>query len=178
MQTSTSRSRIFLTFAAIAAAAVPVPVQALTVEGTRTVISGGFHYEFTVDNSAGPNEVLVVTLNAPPNDALLASTLAGPGGFQTSYDPGLGLVDYLADTISFAVGSVISGFTFDSTASPPQFFTTFTALDLEAETFTGSVAFKQAPDPGSTLFFVCLGLFALGIVQCKRLAPELVVETR
>src|SRR5262245_61423202 len=103
----------------------PFPAQALTVEGTREPIAGGFHYEFTVNNTSGPEEVAIVTLNAPLADPLIGGSLATPGGFLGNYDGGLGLVDFIGDTSFFAVGSIISGFSFDSTGSPPGFFSTF-----------------------------------------------------
>jgi hypothetical protein len=157
---------LFVTFATVVLA--PFSVHALLVEGTQQAIPGGYHYEFTIDNTAGPEEIAIVSLNAPLADPLIDLSLATPAGFLGSYDGGLGLVDFIGDTAFFSVGSITSGFGFDSIGTPPDFFSVFSALDVAGGQLTGTISFQSVPDAGSTLLPTCLGLCALAITQQKR----------
>jgi hypothetical protein len=141
--------------------------QALTVDATQAPIVGGFHYEFTIDNSAGPNEIAIVSLNAPLGDALIGATLDAPAGFAKDYDGGLGLVSFIGDTSFFAVGTVTSGFSFDSSGFPPQYFSTFTALDIAGTEITGTINFNAVPEAGNTLLPACAAIVALAFIQRK-----------
>ena len=150
----------------------PFSAQALTVDGTREPIAGGFHYEFTIDNTFGPEEVAIVTLNAPLADPLIGGSLATPAGFLGNYDGGLGAVDFIGDTSFFSVGLIIGGFSFDSTGSPPGFFSTFSALDVAGAPLTGTINFRGVPDAGSTLLLACLGFFTLAFTRQKNTATS------
>jgi len=160
---------ILLTLTALAGLR-PFSVQAFTIDGTQQPIAGGYHYEFTIDNTSGPQEVAIITLDAPLGDPLIGGSLTTPAGFLGNYDGGLGLVDFLGDTSLFSAGSITSGFSFDSAGSPPAFFSTFTALDVTGGVLTGTINFTSVPEAGSTFLPACLGLFALAFLQQKRFA--------
>ena len=122
----------------------------------ESAASGGgpFHYEFSVENS-GPEEFAILSLNAPTFDPFIAASLVVPTGFLASYDSGLGIVDFLADTALFGVGPKLSGFSFNSETGPvSSFFDVFTALDSAGNELTGQVA--RIPEP-TTLALITLG---------------------
>ena len=77
---------------------------ALLVEATVDGIGGGlFHWEFQVSNS-GPEDVVIVSLEAPPGDTAIPGSLSAPAGYQAAYDAGLGIVDFIEDADGRRVG--------------------------------------------------------------------------
>jgi len=113
---------------------------ALDVKATVSSAGGGqFHYIFTIGNT-GPDDVAIVSVDAPLNDAFSAPTLTAPAGFLASYDPIVGFVDFLEDINLFAVGSIVNGFTFNSSSGPASgYFDTFEALTINGDKITGNV---------------------------------------
>ena len=138
------------------------PAQAtLIVNEAATPIGGGvFHYDLSVSNS-GPLEIAIVTVNAALADALLDATRAAPAGFLALYDGAFGLLDLVADTGSFGVGSTIGGFSFDTRVAPGSgFFDVFTAIDIAGNIVDGVV--QRVPEPMSG------SLVGLGLVVAAR----------
>ena len=129
----------------------------ISVDILVTPLSGGsFRYEVTIGN-AGPDDVVLVTLvDAPLGDPLIDPTLIWPPGFLASYDPGLGLVDFLEDTDLFAAGTSVSGFQFDSLAGP-DFFRAFEALTVFGDPDSGStnITLVPVPEPSTLLLAAC-----------------------
>ena len=135
----------------------------------QSAVSGGgpFHYEFSVANS-GPTDVVLMSLNAPTLDPLIAGSLVTPSGFSASYDSILGIVDFFEDTALFAIGTTFSGFGFDSNAGPvSSFFDIFTELDVTGQTLTGRV--NRIPEP-TTLALIALIAVMLPRVRGQRVA--------
>jgi hypothetical protein len=140
---------------------------ALIVEATVSSIGGGaFHYDFSITNS-GPEDVVLVTLNAPLGDPLIDPSLVFPAGFFASYDSGLGFVDFLEDTDLFGAGTTKSGFGFDSGSGPSGFFDVFTALTTQGDTLIGQVQQNVIPEPG-TVALLALGLGVFGLMVVRR----------
>jgi hypothetical protein len=135
---------------------------------TVTSLGGGvYHYDVEI-TTLGPEEFAVVSItDGPPGDPLIDSSLTAPSGFLSSYDFGLGFIDFLADTGSFAPGSVVSGFSFESLAAPPNYLTSFQALDLTGVLSTGAINIRTSavPDAGGTWPLAGLAFLALAFGQ-------------
>ena len=135
----------------------------ITVSSTVTPLGGSFRYEFSITNSmlVSPDQdvVIVSITNAPLADPLIGPTLTAPADFVASYDPGLGIVDFLEATSNFGVGTTTGGFSFESQAAPgPGVFSSFEALTVNGSSTSGSVqqvvgqpTSTATPTPTSTL---------------------------
>jgi len=133
---------------------------ALNVSAVVSPAGGGlFHYVFTIQNT-GPDDVAIVSVDAPVNDLYIDPSLSAPAGFIASYDPGLGFVDFLEDTDLFAAGTIVDGFAFDSSSGPADgSFQTFEALTVNGDKITGNVTLVS-DEPAvinSSVTFVPLG---------------------
>lgn len=137
----------------------------LFVELTPSLLGGGlYRYEASVDNT-GPKEIAIVSLvDAPANDPLIASTLFAPAGFSTSYDAALGIIDLLPD-LAFSVGTVTSGFSFQTATGPGSFLNLFEALTIDGDLITGRIRYRTpgVPDGGACLPVLLLGIATLGL---------------
>jgi hypothetical protein len=122
----------------------------ITVTPVVTPIGPAFQYDYTVTNMTGldlPVLDIAVGTGAP------ISGLTAPAGFDSAYDPVLGLVSFLEDFNVFGT-TAVSGFIFDSPLGPSP--TTFTATLLDANfnvstmsgPTTGPVA-ATVPEPAS-----------------------------
>jgi hypothetical protein len=137
----------------------------LMVDATVSPLSGGvFHYEFSVINDSLPDLFLVSITDAPLGDPLIGASLVAPAGFLANYDPGLGFLDFIADTTPlFDIGTT-SGFAFDSAFSPTDAFSLFEGQTLSGfpVPITGLVNVTvvdggAVPEPG------ILSLIAIGL---------------
>jgi hypothetical protein len=124
-----------------------------------------YSYSYSVANPTALDLALVsVGVLSQPN-AVLNPT--APAGFLISFDPGVGLVSFLEDLDpatpqTFAAGTTVSGFTFQSPFSPS--LSRFEALDLAGNTFTGPTLGPNAiPEPSTLLLGLAVlpGLFFL-----------------
>lgn len=133
---------------------------ALNVSATVSPAGGGlFHYVFSIQNT-GPDDVAIVSIGAPVNDAYIDPSLTAPSGFISSYDPLLGFMDFLEDTDLFAAGTLADGFAFDSASGPAGgFFKTFEALTVNGDKITGNVTLvsEEPVVINSSVTFVPLG---------------------
>ncbi|HAB16461.1 MAG TPA: hypothetical protein PLX89_19065 [Verrucomicrobiota bacterium] len=119
----------------------------ILVNGIATPVgSGVFHYEFSVNNTGADDYVVVSLVDAPLGDPLIDPSLVSPLGFVSSYDLGLGFVDFIGDTDSFTPGTHISGFSFDSRAKPSTAFREFEALSALGELVSGRVNYATVPE--------------------------------
>lgn len=102
---------------------------ALVVDSTVTPIDGGlFRYQFSITNT-GPDDIILVTISGVPlNDPNIQTTLEVPAGFVPSYDPNLGLVDFVENTALFRAGTTVEGFAFNSGSGPGDRFGRFEAF--------------------------------------------------
>lgn len=139
----------------------------LFVDLSASAIGGGaYEYAASVSNT-GPQDVAIVSLvDAPLNDPLISASLSAPAGFSTSYDPGLGFLDFLAD-LSFAAGSTVGGFSFQSLAAPGASFSLFEALTVDGDKLTGRVRYPgiSVPDSGNSLAALSVGMVVLGAAR-------------
>lgn len=126
---------------------------------TPTVTSSGglFTYDYTITNNTRLDLVLVTipTVSAPG----AVRNLTAPAGFLASFDPDLGLVDFIEGTQAFTAGRTFSGFRFDSPIGPAA--SQFTALNVQGNELRGATL-APVPEPGS---------LALGLT----LAPGLIL---
>ncbi len=147
------------------------PAQALQIQSLATDLGGLFHYDVTVLNDDPIPELLLVSISdAPLGDGLIESSLTAPSGFLASYNAGLGLLDFIADTTPIFPSGPTGLFSFDSSAPPDAALTTYEAIDLSGELFTGTVdsrLVRAVAAPGVP------ALFTLGLVL---LAHRRVVE--
>lgn len=125
--------------------------------------TGRFTYNYSVMNSASPEEIITVVLPVSKTAALMG--LTSPTGFVLNYDTFQGLVNFDWDTNdatpqTFAPNSTVSGFSFTSPVGPGP--STFTARDVNMD-FTG-VTTAPIPEPSATL----LGLATLGLILRRR----------
>jgi hypothetical protein len=137
------------------------------VEGTVSAAGGGlFHYEFTITNDTPDDVILVSLVDGPTNDLDLAASLVAPPEYFASYDPGLGIVDFLEATELFAAAGSVGGFAFDSSAGPESgFFTTFEAFTALGDPLGGDVVL--VPEP-STFVLLSAALAALATRTRRR----------
>lgn len=145
----------------------PVVHAQLTLDATVTAIPGSFLYDITITNN-DPDEYLIVSFtDAPLGDPLIAPSLTSPAGFLSSYDDGLGFVDFLADSASFLPGGTVGGFMFESLADPRTFFTQFEAQSFNG-TVTGLVKTALVPEPGTVAAGGAVALLLAGAAIRRR----------
>ena len=150
------------TAAATAALALPVLTRAdVLVKTTVTPTGSLFHYDYVITNNT-PNELAIFTLEGLPASSNAVQNLTAPSGFQTSFDPGLGLLSFLGDTSFFTAGTTSPDFVFDSPFAPG--ISTFTALDVTGTEIKGSATAPSAvPEPGAVSLFAGLLLAGMGL---------------
>jgi hypothetical protein len=137
---------------------------AVIVDMLVTPLGGSYRYEVSVNNDEVVDLAIVSIIDAPLGDPLIDPTLTTPAGFLGSYDDGLGFVDFLADTDGFLAGTTVGGFRFESLSAPGTFFTTFTALSVAGDEFTGPINVRTnaaVPDTGGTWSLAGLAFLAL-----------------
>jgi hypothetical protein len=108
---------------------------------------GLWAFNFSVSIPGTDDFSIISVTDAPAGDGLIASTLTAPADFAASYDSGLGILDFIEGTQPFMAGSVTDGFTFQTTANPFAFFTTFEALTVNGGFATGSIVGTVNPIP-------------------------------
>lgn len=149
----------------------------ITVTPVVTPIAGpAFQYDYTVTNMTGLD---LPVLDIAVGSGATISGLTAPAGFMSAYDPVLGLVSFLEDSLVFGT-TPISGFLFDSPIGPSP--TTFTATLLDANfdvsTMSGPTigpvaAASTIPEPGSAYLLAgaaCLLLLRRACASHKPLA--------
>lgn len=114
-----------------------------------------YHYRYDVVNNTDTS-LAIATFQVIPGSDTILNPIA-PAGFILNVDSGLGLVDFIADTGDFAPNSTVPGFTFDSAKAPMQ--SSFLALNVNGEAFSGMTQSPNVPEPGS-LALVGAGLSA------------------
>lgn len=140
----------------------------LMVDATVQSLGGGlFHYDYSITNTMQDVSIVSIT-DAPTQDVTITNTLAAPTGFLASYDPNLGIVDFLENTNLFGMGTTVNHFQFDSAFGPDAgLFSTFTALTTDGLTLTGAVQTQVVPEPG-TLVLLALGLSMLTLSPMRK----------
>jgi len=158
-----NKPRQYVRFLALAAAlwgalALPGVAQAEPVMVNATVTTNGalFRYNYSVTNNLSFDvSAITISVLSLPN---AAQSLVAPTGFNIFFDPGLGQVDFVENTQTFAAGTTVSGFRFDSLFAPN--LTSFTALALDANgspvIFGGTTLAPAAPIPEPSTLLLAL----------------------
>lgn len=120
---------------------------------------GIFQYDLTIANT-GTEDISIISINdAPLNDTIILTTLQSPPDFFASYDPGLGIIDFLEDTSTFTAGSVTTGFAFQSDTAPDTAFQDFSGFTTLGEPVTFSAnAVVPEPSVAALAFAGIIGL--------------------
>jgi hypothetical protein len=135
---------------------------------TVTQVGNLFRYEYSIANNSDL-ELLLVDLQTLMRDDAIQNAVA-PTGFQVVFDSGLGLVSFLPDADdttleTFAPGSVVSGFQFDSPLLPDNaLFQALAFDDLNGQivNFAGTTVGPTAvPEPGAVALGIALGFGSL-----------------
>jgi hypothetical protein len=103
-----------LTLSIVVAGIAHAGVVDVTVVVTQS--AGLFQYDYSISNGTA-NDLFDLDIAVTPGIGITG--LTAPTGFETAYDPGLGLVSFLENTASFGA-TPISGFIFDSSIAPSQ----------------------------------------------------------
>ena len=161
----------FLVLASVLLCALALPKAAdaqITLTPTITNIGGGLlRYEYSVMNtSLFDFSIISIDVIASP---VAVQSLVAPTGFNAFFDPGLGQVDFVENTLNFAAGTTVSGFAFNSPFAPQ--LSTFTALRLDMNgnpvTITGTVMAPAIPEPATFVLFGA-GLAGLAAMKIRR----------
>ncbi len=138
------------------------------VSSAATFTGSAYHYSYTVTNTSA-DDLFVINLNGLPLVPGALSNFSAPAGYeiQSPYDSSVGIESFLADD-SFAPGSVISGFSFDSTYAPSA--VVFDTVGSGTTIYTGTTLGPAgAPVPeASTLISLGIGLSVLAVVAVRR----------
>lgn len=134
--------------------------QIITFDGMTNL----YRYSYSVGNT-GPDDLILVTIPTDSNATLTA--LSPPTGFSMTYDPSQGVVSFFEDSDlfteqTFAPGSVITPFEFDSPLAPGV--VTYTAFDVTGAEFTGTTL-APVPEPSVTLLS---GLASITLLARRR----------
>ncbi len=142
----------------------------VVVAPTVTQTGSLFTYNYSITNFTSA-DLAIVNISGLPQESDTATNLTAPDGFQTTFDPGVGILSFsptLTSTQAFSAGSTVSGFSFDSVFSPST--VSFDTLDVNGATSAGTTLGPGgAPVPeASTLVSLGLGLSVLALVAVRR----------
>lgn len=148
----------------LCALAAPGTVRAqVSVTPTVTGNFPLFTYSYSVVNLT-PLDLAIISVDMLANPLAVQNPVAPPG-FLISFDPGFGTLFFLEDADpltlpTFAPGSTVSGFTFQSPFGPTA--GSFNALDINGNSFTGqTLAAATVPEPGTLLLGLAPGLLLM-----------------
>jgi hypothetical protein len=132
-----------------------VSADTITVTPAVTPDGPNFDYDYSISNATGLDLPVLDIVVAP---GTLISGLAAPSGFQSAYDPVLGLVSFLEDSDVFGP-SAISGFDFSSPLRPTATMFNATLLDANFNVIlmsspTIGPAGSVVPEPGMSNFLM------------------------
>lgn len=140
----------------------------VSVVPTVTITGGLYNYSYTVTNFTS-DDIFVVNLNGLPLVPGALSNFSAPSGYTITnpYDSGVGIESFLADN-SFAPGSTVSGFSFDSIFAPSA--VAFDTVSSGTAAYTGTTLGPAgAPVPeASTVVSLGAGLALLAFVAVRR----------
>ncbi len=135
---------------------------------TATFTGSSFHYSYSITNFTA-DDLYVVNLNGLPLVPGALSNFSAPTGYEITnpYDSGVGIESFLADA-SFAPGTTVSGFSFDSIFAPST--VAFDTVSSGTATYTGTTLGPAgAPVPeASTLVSLGMGLSVLAFAVVRR----------
>ncbi|MGI4788643.1 MAG: PEP-CTERM sorting domain-containing protein [Janthinobacterium lividum] len=144
----------------------------VVVAPTTTFNGSLYHYSYSVTNFT-PDDLYVINLNGLPLVPGALTDFSAPDGYEITnpYDSGVGIESFLADN-TFASGSVVSGFSFDSLYAPAPIM--FDTVSSGTASYTGmTIGPAGAPVPeASTLISLGTGLLVLtfAVVRRRRMA--------
>ncbi len=144
------RLRLFLPILAIGFTAPAVHGQFDITVDVMPTGGGMFHYEYTATNTTAI-DMVILSLLIPAEPGAI-SNLSGPAGFATSFDPGLGYLDFIGDQNLFEPALPAGLFTFDSPYGPGP--VGYESLNVNGTFFSGSTTGPVIPEPGSGLLLL------------------------
>lgn len=130
-----------------------------------------YTYSYSVMNSGPMDDLVLVSI--PAFSPLGVSSIFAPSGFSLTYDMSQNWVNLIEDgsiltSETFAPGSTVSGFSFNSATAPG--FVNFLAYDASGTEFTGSVV-APVPEPSGALLAVLAGAGAT--LRRRRATPAI-----
>ena len=159
-QTMCIKVRIAILAVALAIAALfstaTAQAQLLVTAQVNEISVGTFQYDYTVTNNTGQDIYLIDIGTA--QDPLAVQNLTVPAGFESAFDPGLGLVTFLENTSTFGP-TPTSGFEFDSPFGPGATFFDGDYIDLNFnnQVISGSTVGPVAtPEPENVAMLIAL----------------------
>lgn len=138
----------------------PCAVRAQVSMPTVTLVNGLFRYNYSIRNTS-PNDLLDVDIHVLSGAGVVANVVM-PTGFESLYDPGLGLVSFFEDAPNSFTATPISGFGFDSAFGPRSsiFDANYTPDGGLTITTSSSNTLAPVPEPGSLALIGALGTIA------------------
>lgn len=123
-----------------------------------------YHYSYSVQNT-GLEDLALISIPADPASSVLG--IMAPVGFDLTFDPSQGWLNLNEDNNiftnqTFAVGSTVAPFQFDSPLAPGN--VTFSAFDVTGTEFNGTA---QAPVPEASTAMLS-SLVGLVAATCRR----------
>ncbi len=109
-----------------------------------------YNYSYSITNTE-PNDLILIALDTSPSADVTA--ISPPIGFSLTFDPSAGVLSFFEDNDiftnqTFASGSTVGPFTFDSPSAPGVF--NYSAFDTNGNEFTGTTL-SPVPEPTSSL---------------------------
>jgi hypothetical protein len=126
---------------------------AVTVNSSVTFSSGLYTYSYSVTNFGTAFDI--ASIDIPIAAGAVIGNLSAPSGFGIISDGApVSLVSLFEDSeistsAMFAPDSTVGTFTYESSTAP--LFVTFSALDVNGDTYTGTTQ-SAVPEPSSLLF--------------------------
>lgn len=112
-----------------------------------------FLYSYSVMNTGTGEDIALVTIPVDPASNIMG--ISAPGGFELTFDPSQGWVNFNEDSSiiteqTFAAGSTVTPFEFNSTFGPVT--VTYSAFDAAGTEFTGTTRTPSSvPEPSAAL---------------------------
>ena len=129
-----------------------------------------YNYSYSITNFTN-TDLAIINISGLPLESDTAANLMAPAGFQTTFDPGVGILSFLPGSEpnqQFSAGSTLAGFSFDSVFAPAT--VSYDTLDVSGGTTTGTTMGPAgAPVPeASTLISLGMGLSVLAFAVARR----------
>lgn len=152
-----SASAFLLTGAAALLATAATSQAAVTLTGTAVFNSGTnmYLYSYSVTNTGTVEDIALITVPVDPAADIMG--ISAPSGFELTFDPSQGWLNFNEDSSiitdgTFAPGTTVGSFEFTSPFGPVT--VTFTAFDASGTEFTGTtVTPSSVPEPSAFLLF-------------------------
>jgi hypothetical protein len=152
-------------------AALSSEANQITLDAVVTRLPDGVRYDLVVNNSTLEDLVLISLLDGPLGDDRIGLTLSVPPGFLANYDSGLGIVDFLGDSEVFGAGTLLKGFSFETSPTAVLGLDSFEAISVQGAIYRGNVNITAVPESGPGLATLVLLGGVFGHVFRRRYLP-------